>query len=207
MVLLLFLLLVVIVLAFFYFAMLASFFTGATFVPTEGKDVRGIFEQLSIKPGEVWYELGSGDGRVVRAAATHGARAIGIEQSLVLVIWSRLITRMYYVAAGLVPARATTRVAATTPQFIHANFLKVDLSGADTVFCYLLPGLMARLKEKLEKELKPGARVISYAFKMPGWTPTQRLALNKRNIPAYVYIKKDKEGSERPMCSMRIDEI
>ena len=188
---LIFFLLFIVVLGFFYFAMLASFFAGAPFITTARKEVARLLAHLVIKPGEVFYELGSGDGRVVRAAALLGARAIGIEQSLVLVVWSRLITRKHYVAAGLVPARATPRVAATsgyTPQFIHANFFSVDLTDADTIFCYLMPGLMARLKEKFEKELQPGTRVISCAFKVPGWTPTERIARHKRNPPAYVYV-------------------
>jgi len=168
--------LVIVVLGFFYFAMLSGLFSGAPFIPTGRQDIARIFVQIMVRPGEVFYELGSGDGRVVRAAARAEARAIGIEQSGVLIWWSRLLTRGVGVPSGHLAAR-----------FIHASFFKVDLSAADTVFCYLLPTLMERLKSKLERELKPGARVISYAFKMPGWTPVQRLSLSRRNLPAYVY--------------------
>lgn len=187
----------IVALGFFYVVLLWSFFAGAPFIPTGGGDIVRIFEQITIKPGAVFYELGSGDGRIVRAAAKVGARAIGIEQSLILVLWARFIahlqcsarlqSRLSHYGGGQRDAHAAHYI---LPRYIRANCLAIDLSDADLVFCYLMPPLMGRLKEKFERELKPGARVISYAFKIPGWTVEQRLSLRRRNLPAYVYLVK-----------------
>ena len=157
----------------FYTAMLVTAFTAAPFVPSIMPAVRTMLEEARIKPGEVVYDLGSGDGRLVRGAARMGARATGVERSRTLVMWSKLIG--WY-----------TR----TPRhkFICGNFYKTDLRDADVVFTYLLPEVMERLRPKFENELRPGVRVVSYAFKVPGWTATSRIKFSPKSPAVYVYI-------------------
>ena len=155
----------------------------APFVPSGNCTLKNIFDAVGIRSGEVFYDLGSGDGRVVREAARRGARAIGIERSLMLVMWARL-------CAEVRPLRSRSErsdLLISKPQFIRGNFFTRDLSRADIIFCYLMPSAMAKLKEKFERELKPGARVVSRAFKIPGWTPIERLQFGKRGMPIYVY--------------------
>ena len=158
----------------FFFAMLGSLGSGAPFVPTGGAAMRAIFKQWPMRSGEVFYELGSGDGRVARLAAAQGARAVGFERSRILVLWSRLVS---WVNQDLT-------------RYVRGNFLSADLSAADTVFCYLFPHLMSKLVPKFEKELRPGTRIISRAFKLPGWTPVERLQFSHRSPPVYLYLVK-----------------
>src|SRR3989338_7482884 len=102
-------------LAAFYFSVLGSLRAEAPFVPTGQRDLKKILEVARIVPGELVYDLGSGDGRVVRAAARRGARAVGIEQSWLLVWWSKLLSSR--VARRLVCRQAGDK----PPRYIRAN--------------------------------------------------------------------------------------
>jgi hypothetical protein len=72
------------------------------------------------------------------------------------------------------------------------NFWDADLSSADFVFCYLFPDVMERLKEKLSRELKAGAKVISCNFEIPGWIPDKIITPSHpvHNDPIFIYIRK-----------------
>ncbi len=178
----------IVALGFFYFTLLFTLFYDAPYIRTPARDIPLIFKAAGIRPGEVFYELGSGDGRIVRTAAAQGARAFGVEKSLPLIWWSRFIT---YIArsARIYPRRGDTKVSHySLPSYIQRNILDVDLSNADVIFCYLLPGIMPRLKEKFERELKSGTRVITYAFSVPGWTPIARLKPTPRKV-IHVYVR------------------
>ncbi len=148
-------------------------FTQAPFVPTRRRDLQKILEIARIKHGEIFYDLGSGDGRLVRAAARSGAKAFGFERAWPLVLWSRFLIFIF----GL---RGQASI-------VRANFLKINLSQADVIFCYLMPKGMDRLKPKLETELKPGARVFSRTFAVPGWLPMAVHCFGKYASPVYEY--------------------
>lgn len=115
-------------------------------------------------------DLGSGDGRIVIAAAQKfGARGLGVEIDARLVAQSRENARRAGVAE-----RAT---------FEERDVLTADLGRATVVTLYLLPFLMDRLQLKLLRELRPGARIVSHAFPMPGWKPdrTETMRIAKRH--------------------------
>lgn len=108
-----------------------------------------------IKPGEIVYDLGSGDGRVLIAAARRfGARAVGVEMDVSRFLWS-------IAAVALLGLGKQVRV-------IRSDFFEVDLSEADVVFTYLLQNTNDRLKDKLRKELRPGTRIVSNTFTFSG---------------------------------------
>ena len=109
-------------------------------------------------PRDLVVDLGSGDGRIVIAAAhKFGARGIGLELDPALVAISRDNAR----AAG-VADRAEFRV---------ADVLKADFSSATVVTAYLLPWLLARLGNTFLYDLKPGSRIVTHAFSLSGWQP------------------------------------
>ena len=104
------------------------------------------------------YDLGSGDGRIVIAAAKEfGARGVGIEINP---------ERVEEARSNAKKAGVEERV-----KFETADLFDADLRGATVVTLYLLPDLNLRLRPKLLKELKPGARVVSHAFGMGDWPP------------------------------------
>ena len=130
---------------------------GAPYVPSKREKIRTMLELARIKPGEIAVDLGSGNGAVVIEAALQGARAIGIEINPFLTWYAKKRARR----AG-VQNRAT---------FIRQNFKRYSLENADVVFLYLLPKTTRELREKLSRELKPEARVVSNTFQIPEWEP------------------------------------
>ena len=139
---------------FFLFLCLA-FVTGGPFVPSTKKAVDAMVKLAKIRPGQTVIDVGSGDGRVLFAAAKNGAHAIGIEINPYLV-------RFTQIKAFIGQHRGNIKV--------HwQNLWKADLSSADVVFVYLIPWKMEVLAKKLKTELKPGTLVISKSFIFPGW--------------------------------------
>jgi ubiquinone/menaquinone biosynthesis C-methylase UbiE len=137
------------------------------YIPSPQIVVERMLEAARIKPGEMVYDLGSGDGRIViTAAQKFKANAVGIEISEVLC----KSTLKKVNALGL----------ASQVRIIHGNALKVDLSPADVVTLYLLTSSNVRLKPNLEKYLKPGARVVSLNFGMPGWKAARVETVTRR---------------------------
>jgi len=128
------------------------------FVTTPNEVVQHMLKVAGTSKTDFVIDLGSGDGRIVIAAArAYGARGLGIELDAKLVVDSRNNAR----SAG-VAERVT---------FVHGDVLREEISRATVVTVYLLPWLMEKLQPRLLGELKPGTRVVSHAFTMPGWKP------------------------------------
>lgn len=140
-------------------SVLIPVFSLAPWVPAPRESLRKILDVASIKPGDRFYELGSGDGRVVICAAKEfGAKATGIELSLPLYIHS---------AFKCLLSRSQANI-------VFGNLFKHNLSDADVIYVYGLPhALKDRLRGKLENECKPGTRVISFMFEIEGWIPAK----------------------------------
>jgi len=121
-------------------------------------------------PQDFVIDLGSGDGRIVIAAARdHGARGLGIELEPQLVAKARESARV----AGV----------AERARFEEGDALKADLSPASVVTIYLLPSLLDRLQPRLLAQLRPGSRVVTHAFSIKGWLPdrTELVRLSARH--------------------------
>lgn len=147
------------------------FLIGTGWLPSPMKAVRRMLGMAEVGPGDTLYDLGSGDGRFLIAAARElGARAVGIEADPLRVALSRLRIR----AAGL-QGMASVR---------WGNFFRVDLGEASVVTIYQSQGTNNDLRAKLERELRPGARVVSYMFTFDGWEPAE--ADEDSNVYLYV---------------------
>lgn len=132
----------------------------APWVPTPQEIVDRLLEAGEVKAGEVVYDLGAGDGRVLIAAAKkYKAKAVGVEISPKLVETAKSRIK----EEGL-EANCTV---------IQGDLREVDLSGADVVVLYLLTSSNELLRPNLEKALKPGARVVSHDFEVRGWNPVR----------------------------------
>jgi hypothetical protein len=140
------------------------------FITTPPEVVERMLEMAATRPEDVVIDLGSGDGRIVIAAAQKfGARGLGIELDAALVQKSRDSARLANVAE-----RAT---------FVQGDVLVVDISRASVVTVYLLPGLMGKLQSRFIRELAPGTRIVSHEFTMAGWLPdrTETVRLKARH--------------------------
>ena len=114
------------------------------------------------------YDLGSGDGRIVIAAAKKGARAVGFDIDPDLVAESRANVKK----AGVQDAA----------EIRNQDILTVDLSPASVVTMYLLPDVNLKLKPNLLSQLKPGSRVVSHSFDMGDWKPDRVEPVDGRTI-------------------------
>lgn len=140
-----------------------------------GKDVVARVMKLGeVGPGKKFYDLGSGDGRLVIAAAMLGAEAVGVEIDAIRVLYSRLWLKVL----GIKNAR-----------IIKGNLFDQDLSSADIVSLYLLEETNEKLKPKLEEELKPGTPVVATGFPIPGWKPIKVDPHGPVYGPIYFYKK------------------
>lgn len=130
------------------------------FVPTPMVVVDRMLELAEVKSGDVVYDLGSGDGRIViRAAKKYGARGVGVEMDSELIKLSR--------------EKAQEEGVSHLVEFRAEDALKVDVSPATVVTLYMLPWFNAKLRPLLQQELKPGARVVAHDFDIEGWPPTR----------------------------------
>ncbi len=148
----------------------------APFVPTPELVVEKMLELADLKPSDTLYDLGSGDGRILFAAAqSYQATAVGIEINETLVNQTRARAE----ALGL-SERVTVR---------KEDLLQADLSEATVVTVYLLSSSNEQLRPKLEKELRPGTRVVSHNFLFEGWTPkaTEEIDGSGRVHRIYLY--------------------
>ncbi|MEM2094960.1 MAG: class I SAM-dependent methyltransferase [Candidatus Bathyarchaeia archaeon] len=133
----------------------------APFVASPPNVVEKMLKMAELKPHEVLYDLGCGDGRIVLTAVQQfGAkRAVGVE--LDEGRYNECVRKVK--EAGL-----EDRV-----KIIHANILDISVKDADVVTLYLLTSANERVRPILERDLKSGARVVSHDFSMPGWNPTR----------------------------------
>lgn len=140
------------------------------YVPTPQPVVEAMLELARVTPADVVYDLGSGDGRIViTAARKYGARGVGVEMDPVLVKKAR---------ENAAAAGVSGRV-----RFVTADLFDTDLRRATVVTLYLLQSINERLRPKLVRELKPGARVVSHVFNMgPEWPPDQTITVDRSRV-------------------------
>ncbi|MDQ1279737.1 MAG: hypothetical protein QG670_999 [Thermoproteota archaeon] len=145
------------------------------FSPTPEEVARKMMEVAHLKRGEVFYDLGSGDGTLlIIAAKEFGACAIGIEIQEKLVKDSRKRIRSLNLGKMI--------------RVVKGDYFKADIRDANVLTLYLIPEALERLKLKLTKELRKGARIVVYKYPMEGWTPKEVHETNAENAKAKVFL-------------------
>lgn len=146
-------------------------------MPSTNLNVDEMLRLAAVRPQDVVYDLGSGDGRVVIAAARdYGARGVGLDIDGALVRESRENARR----AGV----------ADRTEFREQDLLTANVTEASVVTVYLLPTLVRRLQDKLFSELRPGTRIVAHEYGFPDWTPDRKILVSKTfylyTVPARV---------------------
>ncbi|MDD4607043.1 MAG: class I SAM-dependent methyltransferase [Patescibacteria group bacterium] len=150
--------------------------SAAPWVPMWKNDVKRILDLAQIKPDEKVYDLGCGDGRIlVEAAEKYDAQVVGIEIALL----PYLISQIRTLFAG-VWSRSQVKL---------GNLYHKNVSEADVIICFLSAKAMKKLSHKLDKELKSGGRVVSYAFPILDWQPKIIDKPNEQAVAIYLYQK------------------
>jgi SAM-dependent methyltransferase len=131
-------------------------------VPSPPEVIAAMLELAEVGPDDVVYDLGSGEGEIVIAAARrYGVRAVGVELDH---------ERVQSAEKNAADAGVTSRVT-----FVERDLFEVDISEATVVTLYLFPELMRRLQPKLLRELRPGTRIVAHDFALPDWRPEQTI--------------------------------
>ena len=142
------------------------------YVPSTFMNVDEMLRLAAVGPQDVVYDLGSGDGRIVIAAARdYGARGVGIEIDPALVQES-IENARHAGVAGRTAFRA-------------GDVLEADLKDATVVTLYLLTPLVERLKPRLLAELKPGTRIVVHEYGFSDWQPDRQVTISKTY---YLYV-------------------
>ena len=146
-------------------------------VPTAESLVEAMLNLAGVTPSDYVIDLGSGDGRIVIAAAKRGARAVGFEYNPDMVALSK--------------SNAEKEGVSDKASFVNADLFASDFSRATVITMYLLPQLNLKLRPKI-LDLKPGTRIVSHAFDMGDWNPDKTIQEDGRT--AYLWIVPAKVG-------------
>lgn len=160
---------IVLVVIFWQISTLISIYGGIAYVGTNPEILRHTLELAQLKKDEIFYELGAGLGEgLVIASKDFQAKAMGIE-----------ISPFHWLIAKF------RTINDKNIKVFLGNFAKINLASADVIYCYLSPKLMVQLLPKLQKELKPGSRVVSLAFDFPNKKPHSISMKQKKKIFLY----------------------
>ncbi len=152
----------------------------APYVPTPYDVVNRMLELAGVTADDVIYDLGCGDGRIVITAAERfGARGVGIDYDPERIAEAN--------------ANAERRGVADRVTFIRQDAMEADVSDATVVTLYLLSSSNRKLRPILTRQLKPGARIVSHAFRMGDWEPDETLEFD------------DERGNSRTLYLWRTD--
>jgi SAM-dependent methyltransferase len=142
------------------------------YVPTPNDVVDAMLEVTNTGPGDYVIDLGSGDGRIVIAAAKRGAFGHGIDLNPVRVEEAEENARKSGVSDRVI--------------FLEGDLFDADISRATVVTMYLLSSVNLRLKPVLFEQLRPGTRVVSHSFSMGDWRPDETLVIDNRHVYYWV---------------------
>ena len=154
--------------------LLFSALKGAPYVPTSKNQLEKIFKNVNMKKGDIFVELGSGDGRLTRyAARQYSVTGIGIEINPLLVWWSTLLSKR---------DRTNKNVS-----FLRKNVFNYSLKDVDYLYIFLMPELIGKLLPKFKKELKKGTTIISHGFKIVGFEKKLIYTEPDKSFSTYYY--------------------
>jgi SAM-dependent methyltransferase len=142
------------------------------YVPTPEDVVEKMLDAANVGPGDYVIDLGSGDGRIVIAAAKRGAFAHGVDID----------------PQRIKEANANARQAGVEDKvvFVEGNIFETDISAASVITMYLLSTVNLKLRPKLLDTLEPGTRIVSHSFDMNDWNPDNQYNVDYRNVYYWV---------------------
>lgn len=147
--------------------------SAAPFFPSTKRALRLALKEADLTSGEIFYDLGAGTGTsLVIANKEFGARAIGSEISILPYLIAKL--RIFF-----------SRARGASVRF--EDLFTQDIHDADVVFCFLAERVLPRITKKLQRELRPGTRIISNAFAFPDMKPTRIITPKRNGWKLYLY--------------------
>ncbi len=139
-------------LAFYVISLIYSWLKGAPYVSTQSKEIDEILKKAHLKEGQLFLELGCGDGRVTKnAVKKYKVYGIGIDINPLLIWYSKIMSYIQGIK---------------NIEFLKKNVIDVDLGKADILYIYLFPQLVEKLQDKILHETKKNVIIISHGFKI-----------------------------------------
>ena len=146
---------------------------GAPYVPTSSKILDEILKEARLEKGQLFIELGSGDGRVLRRAVKNfQVKGVGVDMNPLLIIYSKTLTSFMNL---------------NNIHFKVGDIYKEDLKKADAIFLFLLPRTVNKLREKILGECRKNTLVISHGFKIEGWEKYLVKTQKRKLFSTYFY--------------------
>lgn len=143
------------------------------FIPTPKAIVQQMLQIAQVRQGEILFDLGAGDGRIlIEASRRFGAQTVGVE------IDPNRVTRI----------KERLRATGVQAKVIQADLMDVDLSSADVIAIYLSYSVNSKLAPKLSRELKPGARIVSLDYVLPGWVPEKEITIESGGVSRKLFL-------------------
>jgi len=154
-------------------SLLFSSFKGSPYVPTKNKESEFFLKEAQLKKGQTFYDLGCGDGRIVRTAVKeYKVKGTGFDINPVLIHYARLLTKFKKV---------------NNITFVTKNIFDVDLRKIDVVYIFLMPKLIEKLCPKFKKEMKKNSILISHGFEVEGLKKKLYKKIDHKPFPTYFY--------------------
>ena len=145
---------------------------GVPFVSLSKRRLEELNKYIKLNSADKVVDLGCGDGRVLRMFEKQGVKNLtGYEINS----WAYLL------------AKFKNKISKSKAKIYFKNFNKVDLSKYNVVFCYLMPNYLNSLKNKFDQELKPGTKIISYAFQIKNWHKPEIININNKLTKIFIY--------------------
>lgn len=164
------------------------------YVPTPPPIVEAMLKLGNIKPSDYVIDLGCGDGRiVVMAAEKFGARGMGFDLNPQRIAEAK--------------ENASSAGVADKVEFFEKNLFEADLSKATLVTLYLLPEVNIRLRPKLLRELRTGARIVSHSFDMGDWKPDKKTEVNGKTLYYWEVTEKARKEFGEPQSRIELNGV
>jgi len=149
---------------------------GAMFLPTKQKEIEHILKRANFKKGQIFFDLGSGDGRVLRTAVKkYKIKGMGIEINPLLLLYSKILAKIEKLNNVI---------------FKREDLFKTDIKGANVIFTFLMPDTLKKLKQKFLTECRKNVLIISHGFIIEGWEKYLLKRIDHRPFPTYYYFLK-----------------
>lgn len=146
---------------------------GAFYVPTKQKEVDFILKNANLKKGQVFFDLGSGDGRLIHTAVKkYEVLGIGIEINPLLILYSKILAKIEKL---------------NNAKFKREDLFKANIKEANVIFTFLMPNTLKKLKQKFLTECQKNVLIISHGFIIEGWEKYLQKTISHSPFPTYYY--------------------
>lgn len=160
-------------LSFYLIFNLIAIIKGAVYLPTKQKEIDFILKNANLKKEQVFFDLGSGDGRIILAAVKkYEVLGTGIEINPLLIFYSKILAKVEKL---------------NNIRFKREDLFKTNIKKANVIFTFLMPNTLKKLRQKFLTECQKNVLIISHGFIIEGWEKYLQKTISDNTYPTYFY--------------------